>query len=83
LVARYKEAGTPANGARVIARVEGAAEPSEVATITGADGHARLEFDLPRLGAEDAALVIEVAAGQARGHLRFQLRAKPKAPAAG
>jgi hypothetical protein len=83
LVARYKEAGTPAHAARVIARVEGAAEPSEVTTTTGEDGHARLEFDMPRLGAEDAALVIEVLAGDARGQLRFQLRAKPKAPAAG
>jgi hypothetical protein len=48
-----------------------------------ADGHARLEFDMPRLGGEDSALVIDVATRDARGQLRFQLRAKPKTPAAG
>jgi hypothetical protein len=42
-----------------------------------------VEFDMPRLAQEDASLVIEAVFGEARGQLRFQLRAKPKAPAAG
>jgi hypothetical protein len=38
---------------------------------------------MPRLAHEDAALVIEAVSGDAHGQLRFQLRAKPKAPAVG
>ena len=82
LVARFKEAGTPALSARVVARVVGAAEPLSVETDASADGHARLEFDMPRITAEDAALVIEASTRDAHGQLRFVLRAKPKAPAA-
>ena len=83
LVARHKEGGVPASSARVTARIDGAAEATEVTAIAAGDGHAHLEFDMPRLSGEDAALVIEAVAGEARGQLRFQLRAKPKAPAAG
>jgi len=83
LVARHKEGGAPAGNARVTARVAGAAEPTEVVTNTAADGHAHLEFEMPRLVSEDAALVIEAVCGGASGRLRFQLRAKPKMPAVG
>jgi hypothetical protein len=81
LVVRLKEGGTPVAGARVVARINGAAEPTEAQTETSADGHARLEFDMPRLTSEDAALVIEASTLHAQGQLRFALRAKPKAPA--
>ncbi len=81
LVARQKETGTAAANALVVARIVGAAEPTEVTTQSSADGHARLEFDMPRLAGEEPALVIDVATRDARGQLRFQLRAKPKAPA--
>jgi hypothetical protein len=87
LVVRDKNAGaapgTALGDARVTARVEGAAEKTEVSTTTGADGQAQLQFDMPRLAAEEAALVIEAVSGEAHGHLRFQLKAKPKVPAAG
>jgi hypothetical protein len=83
LVARYKEGGAPAGNARVTARVAGAAEPTEVVANTAVDGHAHLEFEMPRLASEDAALVIEAVCGEASGQLRFQLRAKPKMPAVG
>ncbi len=82
IVARFKDAGTPATGARVVARVVGAAEPVSVEAEASADGHARLEFDMPRLTGEDAALVIEASTRDAQGQLRFALRAKPKTPAA-
>jgi hypothetical protein len=83
LVARHKEGGAPAGGARITARVVGTTESTEVGTVAGTDGHAHLEFDMPRLAHEDAALVIEAVSGDAHGQLRFQLRAKPKAPAVG
>jgi hypothetical protein len=83
LVVRSKESASVVAAARVSARIEGGVDKTEVTTATGADGHAQLQFDMPRLVSEDAALVIEASAGEARGHLRFQLRAKPKVPAAG
>jgi hypothetical protein len=83
LVARHKESGAPASGARITARVAGSTESTEVGTVAGVDGHAHLEFDMPRLAHEDAALMIEAVSGNAHGQLRFQLRAKPKAPAVG
>lgn len=66
-------------GAKVVVRVEGAAEPAEYSTETGPFGHGQFEFDMPRLAGGDVALVIESSKGSARGHLRFHLRAKPQA----
>ncbi len=83
MITRSKDTGLVAVGARVTARVHGAAELTEVSTTTNADGHAHLQFEMPRLVAEDAALAIDAVFGEARGQLRFQLRAKPKVPAAG
>jgi len=82
LVVRSKESGTPIAGARVVASVAGAAEPTSVAIESSADGHAKLEFEMPKLASEEAALIIEASTRDAQGHLRFALRAKPKAPAA-
>jgi hypothetical protein len=82
LVVRSKDGGTPVAGARVAASVAGAAEPTAVEIESSADGHAKLEFDMPKLASEDAALVIVASLRDAQGHLRFALRAKPKAPAA-
>ena len=69
-------------GARVTARVDGAADVSEYSAETGAAGQARFEFDMPRLGGPEAALVIEASRGSAKGQLRFQLRSKPRVPSA-
>jgi hypothetical protein len=80
LVVRDKPAGAVVADARVTARIDGGAEKTEVSTATGADGHAQLLFEMPRLAAEEAALVIEAATSEARGQLRFQLKAKPKVP---
>ena len=80
---RAKENGAAIPGARVIARIDGAATPTEFSTATGAEGRAQLAFDMPRLLSGEPALVIEARYGESRGILRFQLRAKPKVPAAG
>jgi hypothetical protein len=78
-----KEDGAVVSGARVTARIEGAAEPSQYSTATGTDGKAQLAFDMPRLAGTECALVIEGNNGKAQARLQFQLRAKPKVPAAG
>jgi hypothetical protein len=77
-----RESGEAVNHARVVARVDGAADAQEFAAETRIDGRAQMEFDMPRLTGADPALVIEAFEGDAKGQLRFQLRAKPRVPAA-
>jgi hypothetical protein len=77
-----RESGEAVNHARVVARVEGAADSHEFTTETGIDGRAQLGFDMPRVSGSEPALVIEAFDGDAKGHLRFQLRARSKVPAA-
>jgi hypothetical protein len=67
-------------GALVTARIDGAADVTEFSTETGADGQARLEFEMPRLAAAEPALVIEASQADSKGQLKFQLRAKPRVP---
>jgi hypothetical protein len=78
-----KTDGAVVSGARVMARIEGAAEPTQYSSATGLDGKAQLAFDMPRLAGADCALVIEASNGKGRARLQFQLRAKPKLPAGG
>jgi hypothetical protein len=72
-------AGNAAAGAETRARVEGADGPAEFSTLTGNDGGATLQFEMPKLTGAEVALLIEASRGSAKGHLRFQLRAKPRA----
>ncbi len=71
-------AGNAAVGAETKARVEGAESPAEFSTLTGNDGGAMLHFEMPKLSGAEVALVIEASRDGAKGHLRFQLRAKPR-----
>ncbi|HXJ04646.1 MAG TPA: hypothetical protein VNH65_06090 [Candidatus Acidoferrum sp.] len=82
LAVRKKQNGAGVPGALVTARVDGAANITEHSTETGADGQARLEFDMPKLAGADPALVIEATQGDSKGQLKFQLRARPRIPTA-
>jgi len=81
-VAVRNQSNQAVEGAKVTARVDGAAEISGYSAETGPLGHAQFEFDMPRLSGADPALLIEALHGNARGHLRFQLRTKPRVPSA-
>lgn len=81
-IAVRDQANKAVEGAHVTARVDGSVEPTEWSTETGPFGHAQFEFDMPRLVDADSALVIEASKGNARGHLHFQLRARPRVPSA-
>ena len=81
-VAVRNQTNQAVEGSQVTARVDGAAEISEYSAETGPLGTAQFEFDMPRLVGADPALVIEASHGNARGHLRFQLRTKSRAPSA-
>jgi hypothetical protein len=80
ITVRKKQNGEGVAGALVTARVDGAAEVTEFSTETGPGGQAKLEFDMPRLTGAEPALVIEVSRSDSKGHLKFQLRARPKVP---
>ena len=72
--------GNPVSAAKVAATVAGAAESPNFSAESDARGEAHLAFDMPRLHDSSAAIVIEAALGSAKGHLRFQLRAKQRVP---
>jgi hypothetical protein len=80
IAVRHKQNGGGVAGAHVAAKIEGAATPAEFRTETGKDGQAQLEFDMPRLSSAEPALIVEASNGEAKGYLRFQLRAKPRVP---
>jgi hypothetical protein len=80
---RHREGGTGIAGARITARIEGAAVRTEFSAETRASGQALVEFNMPHLTGNEPVLVIEALFGSTREQLRFQLRAKPKVPAAG
>jgi hypothetical protein len=77
---RKKQNGEPVSGALVTARIDGAAAVTEFSTETGADGQARLEFEMPRLAGAEPALVIEATQANSKGQLKFQLKARPRVP---
>ena len=79
---RKKQNGEAVARALVTARIDGAADVTEFSTETEADGHARLEFEMPRLAGAEPALVIEATQADSKGQLKFQLRARPRVPTA-
>lgn len=80
IAVRHKEDGSDVAGAQVVARIDGAETPGGFKTRTGKDGQAHLEFDMPHLSGAEPALVIEASNEEAKGSLRFQLRARPRVP---
>src|SRR5579859_371707 len=81
IAVRQNQNGAALSGAKVVVRIDGSATKSEYTAQTGADGSTQIEFEMPNLNSHEPALVIEAAHGAANGHLRYQLRAKPRVPA--
>ena len=76
------ELSNPIGKARVVARMDGAAEPVEVGGLTDADGVTSLDFDIPKFDVAEPFLVVDANWGPVSGRLRLQLREKPpKVPA--
>jgi len=71
-------AGNPVSGAETKARIEGALSPAEFTAVSGDDGYATSEFEMPKLSGPEVALAIEATRNGAKGVLRFQLRVKPR-----
>ena len=71
-------AGNAVSGAETKARVHGAENPAEFTAMSGDDGSATLQFEMPKPSGADVALAIEATLNGAKGQLRFQVRAKPR-----
>jgi hypothetical protein len=78
LVSVREHNGNPVPGAEVRVRIEGSENGSARLTQTGSEGRAEIEFDLPRITGQEAALVIHAEDQGAKAQLRFALRAKPR-----
>ena len=72
--------GLPVPDANITASIAGAAEPANFFGESDELGEAQIEFEMPRLGDAAIALVIEAVHRDAKGHLRFQLRARQRVP---
>jgi len=75
---RQKQDGIAVAGARVVAHIEGSPDARRFSAVTGLDGHAQLEFEVPQLPATESALVIEATLADAKAQLKFQLRARTR-----
>jgi hypothetical protein len=73
-------ARNPVPDAKVTASVFGATEPAHFYTETDDAGEAHLDFEMPPLTDANAALLIESSRGSAKGHVRFQMRARQRIP---
>lgn len=74
--------GNAISDAQVVVRVHGSEPEARFAMASNAYGQAQFEFDMPKISGADPALLIEASEGNSRGQLRFQLKAKPRVPAA-
>jgi hypothetical protein len=75
------ESGQPAAGARVCVEIEGAADSFTYNGETGAEGQVQIVFEMPRITASEAAILVRAEDRSGRGLLRFALRAKTRVPA--
>jgi hypothetical protein len=75
------ELGNALPKAKVVAKMEGTADPVEVSSMTDMEGIAGLEFAIPKFAVADPFLVLEANWGPVLGRMRLQLKAKPKVPA--
>lgn len=73
-----EQSGEPVLGAQIKVEIEGSENGTAHLGQTGAQGHAQIEFDMPRISNPEAALVILAENSASKGQLRFALRAKPR-----
>jgi hypothetical protein len=78
LVSVRQENGEAVSGALLTVHIEGSETAAPIHGHADTSGQARIEFDMPRITALEAALVISAEDHSRKGHLRFALRAKPR-----
>ncbi|MBS1840943.1 MAG: hypothetical protein JSS69_12380 [Acidobacteria bacterium] len=72
--------GGPSAEAKIIVRMDGGATPVNAAATSAADGTVAVDFEMPAIAGTEATLIVEAHSAAAKGQLRFQLKARPKAP---
>jgi hypothetical protein len=77
-IAVKDKSGNPVPNSQIEVHLEGTAEHQINTAVSGSDGRAQIDFDMPKLTGTEPAMVIRAAENQAKGELRFALRAKPK-----
>jgi hypothetical protein len=70
--------GEPVLGAQISVEIEGSENGTALKAQSGSLGQALIEFDMPRITGQQAALVIHAEDRKGTGHLRFALRSKPR-----
>lgn len=70
--------GHPVSEASVEAHMEGAQDETHFTAVTDADGLARIQFPLPPLKGDGAALVIRATVRAGGDEIRYALRSRPK-----
>lgn len=78
LITVRDDRGDPVLGAQIKVEIEGSENGTVLFGQTGAQGHALVEFEIPRITGAEATLVIHAEDRGAQGQLRFALRAKPR-----
>ncbi|MGB7435230.1 MAG: hypothetical protein WBR26_14965 [Candidatus Acidiferrum sp.] len=77
-LALRNQSGEPVLGAQIRVEIEGSENGAPLHSETGSQGLAHIEFEMPRITAPQAALVIYAENHTAKCHLRFALKAKPR-----
>jgi hypothetical protein len=78
LVTVREQNGDPVPGAQIAVEIDGSDDHVSYRASTGAQGQALVEFEMPRITGADPALAIYAEDRDAKAHLRFALRAKPR-----
>lgn len=78
LVTVREQNGDPVSGAQINVEIDGSDHHSSFCASTGSQGQALVEFDMPQITGADPALAIYAEDRDAKAHLRFALRAKPR-----
>jgi hypothetical protein len=73
-----EQSGAPVPGAEISVLVEGSESGNLLRAQSGPSGEAHVEFEMPRITGQHAALVIDAHDANGAGHLRFALRSKPR-----
>lgn len=80
-VQRRDDSRAPQAGAKLTVHFDGMADSPQLAADCDARGHARIQFPMPQGAAGGAALVVQASSEAGEGEIRFNIRARKKAPA--
>jgi hypothetical protein len=79
---RARDTSQPRAGAAIFVVLEGALSPVRFEASTNADGYVEVKFPMPKIGSAGGVLVISAFSGSATDQIRYQLKSKPRTPAA-